>query len=101
MKRNLSFLLLVVLIAVTYFVSPAKRSATSLVKKRTADINDEPNDWFFRQRAYPSGNISYEAYHAAVMQAMAIKQTSTMRTSAGTSLAWQFAGPTNIGGRVT
>jgi photosystem II stability/assembly factor-like uncharacterized protein len=57
----------------------------------------EPDDWFFRQRAYPHGAIDAEAFREASRQAAALRQAAQARGGA----AWQFAGPTNVGGRVT
>jgi photosystem II stability/assembly factor-like uncharacterized protein len=56
-----------------------------------------PSDWFFAQRAFPSGTIDHDAFLAAVDQA--VRDRSRFTTSAG--LFWQPAGPYNIGGRVT
>ena len=53
----------------------------------------EPSDWFYRQRAFPVGTIDQDAFVAAQRQATAMK--------AGDDPAWAFAGPTNVGGRVT
>src|SRR5262249_32360543 len=57
-----------------------------------------PSDWFFAQRAFPSGPIDQAKYLAAAERA------SFDRNRLGTStlgLVWQPAGPYNIGGRVT
>ncbi len=69
--------------------------------RRPAPPSDEgkhyPSDWFFAQRAYPSGTIDQDAFLLAVAQARSAR--SRLGTSAGP--AWQAAGPYNIGGRVT
>ncbi|MBK7213130.1 MAG: hypothetical protein IPH88_07515 [Bacteroidales bacterium] len=55
-----------------------------------------PNDWMAYQRAYPSGVINSSAVIAGMMEAQALRANSpSMRAG------WQFAGPTNIGGRIT
>jgi len=100
MKRNLLFLLVAVLAAGSYFIIPNKKNETASVKKNNVE-KDEPNDWFFRQRAFPSGNISYEAFHDAVNQAANLKQVSNKRMNKEKSINWQFAGPNNLGGRVS
>ncbi|MEM1055537.1 MAG: T9SS type A sorting domain-containing protein [Bacteroidota bacterium] len=53
----------------------------------------EPSDWFYRQRAFPEGRLDQGAFVAAQRQAAAMKT--------GSGPAWTFAGPTNVGGRVT
>lgn len=56
-----------------------------------------PSDWFFAQRAFPSGTIDQDAFLAAVGQARAARA----RLSTSSGVVWQSAGPYNIGGRVT
>lgn len=55
-----------------------------------------PNDWFYYQRAFPYKEINYTAYKKALLQAQAMKSQTNKRAE-----AWTFAGPTNIGGRIT
>ncbi|MEW6467840.1 MAG: T9SS type A sorting domain-containing protein [Bacteroidota bacterium] len=55
------------------------------------------DDWFISQRIYPQGSINYEAYAEALQSAMSLRAESRSASAA----SWQFAGPTNIGGRVT
>ncbi len=57
----------------------------------------EPTDWFYLQRAFPQGEINYAAVHEAHQQASAMRMAAEARGGA----SWTFAGPTNIGGRVT
>jgi len=60
------------------------------------DRHMSPKDWYAYQRSYPSGVINPDAVIEGMMQAQSLKAASPrMRTG------WQFAGPTNIGGRVT
>lgn len=55
-----------------------------------------PSDWMAMQRAYPQGMINQESY----LQAM--EQTRQMMNSDDrSSTIWTFAGPENIGGRLT
>lgn len=53
-----------------------------------------PNDWFFRQRAYPSGQIDQRAYRKAVQ----LQQAERQKRSSATP--WTFRGPLNTGGRI-
>jgi photosystem II stability/assembly factor-like uncharacterized protein len=57
-----------------------------------------PSDWFFAQRAFPSGTIDQEKYLAAVQRASFDRSRLTTSSS---GLVWQAAGPFNIGGRIT
>lgn len=56
-----------------------------------------PSDYFFRQRAFPFSTINHNAYLSAGKTAK--QQRLDMR--GGDELAWEFAGPTNIEGRIT
>jgi len=58
-----------------------------------------PNDWFFRQRAWPQGLINTDVWRAAQTQAATLKAKAVSRR--GNEPVWQFAGPLNIGGRIT
>ena len=57
------------------------------------------SDWFWSQRAFPSGQIDHEAFQQAVEQARVDRAAVMLGTSAG--LVWTQAGPYNVGGRVT
>ena len=56
-----------------------------------------PSDWFFKQRAYPLGEIPLEKYYEAIEQTKQLKALSKPLTTN----PWVLLGPTNIGGRVT
>lgn len=64
----------------------------------TSEENTEklPADFMFDQRAYPTGVIKSEAYREAVRWK---REQLAQRSVAGDS--WEFAGPLNIGGRIT
>ncbi|WP_462280118.1 T9SS type A sorting domain-containing protein [Salinivirga cyanobacteriivorans] len=53
-----------------------------------------PNEWFYRQRAFPSGKIDRNAYRDAIMSV-------TRRKKYSDTSKWRFCGPDNIGGRIT
>jgi len=55
-----------------------------------------PNDWFFNQRAYPYEQINHKAFLQALQTATRQQTRLTSRES-----VWEFAGPTNIEGRIT
>lgn len=67
-----------------------------IVRPEKKDSQFKPVDWFYQQRAYPTGKINKEAYREAVEQSQMMRKES--RRSLGD---WQFAGPLNIGGRLT
>ncbi len=56
-----------------------------------------PSDWMDRQRSYPHGQIKTEWYLQAVRHARDMHATATKNSDVN----WQFAGPLNIGGRIT
>ena len=55
-----------------------------------------PNDWFFRQRAYPYEEINYEARKGAWERAQQFNASHLERGE-----GWVFRGPLNIGGRIS
>jgi len=57
--------------------------------------NQIPSQWFYQQRAYPFDKVNREAYQ------LAQKQASILQQNPAKGLEWTFAGPTNIGGRLT
>lgn len=58
----------------------------------------QPNDWAFLQRAFPYNEINHEAYREALQQAQKMKQDYARQDHRAN---WDFAGPLNIGGRIT
>lgn len=60
------------------------------------EMEYKPIDWFYQQRAFPTGNINREVYQKA------LKKSAEMHENSSKSLGeWTLAGPTNIGGRLT
>lgn len=55
-----------------------------------------PDDWMYRQRAYPHGRIDQDAYLSAMRQWQALNNSQS-RSGA----QWMSVGPDNIGGRIT
>ncbi|WP_412067231.1 T9SS type A sorting domain-containing protein [Rubrivirga sp. IMCC43871] len=55
----------------------------------------EPDDAFFRQRAFPVGRIDGEALRQAA------RDVASRLPARTTGTGWRFAGPTNVSGRVT
>ena len=60
--------------------------------------SEPPDDWFYRQRAFPLCHIDPEQVARARTQAKALqKATGSQQGSA----PWRQDGPSNIGGRIT
>ncbi len=67
------------------------------IKTSPSEISEKiPSDFMFLQRAYPKGEIKPEAYREAIQWKK--QQLATQRTQLN---VWEFAGPLNIGGRIT
>ncbi len=67
----------------------------SQLPKKEEKEEKQPNDWFFRQRAYPLGEIPLDQRMASISEARALKGTDKAKG------VWIQAGPTNIPGRIT
>ena len=66
--------------------------------KSDNNVQNFPNEWFFRQRAFPFGEINQQAYVSALKQAKKLReQPKTNRDES----QWEFAGPINVGGRIS
>ncbi|MBM4167483.1 MAG: hypothetical protein FJ218_11280, partial [Ignavibacteria bacterium] len=53
-------------------------------------------DWFYDQRTFPYSEINYAEYGKAIERSASMKAVAKH-----TNAAWEFAGPINIGGRIT
>jgi photosystem II stability/assembly factor-like uncharacterized protein len=67
----------------------------SSAKKPLTTQNETPHDFMFMQRAYPTGEIKTDAYSNAIRW----KKEQQQRSNA--AVLWEFAGPSNVGGRIT
>lgn len=57
----------------------------------------QPSDWFFRQRAYPYGQINQAVY----LEAVKAKQRAERQQATRSNMpSWAFKGPMNVGGRI-
>ena len=81
---------MILMLAVTFFLSRHEAGF------RFQEKEGIPNDWLTYQRAYPRGAIKSQAVIDGMMQARALRNNSPKMPG-----GWQFAGPTNIGGRLT
>ncbi len=74
-------------------------------KNNTVSIHEsglKPNEWLFRQRAYPTGKLDHQAYRAAFK----FKKKKQANSSLSSSLEkndnpWEFKGPFRVEGRIT
>jgi hypothetical protein len=66
-------------------------------QKREKEEREDTSEWFLQQRLYPYGTFNYEAYNEAITAARSMQNAARTETTP----VWQFAGPTNIGGRIT
>ncbi len=57
-----------------------------------------PADWFFRQRAYPDGELSQEKYLRALRRQKWAQADNPQRAMED---GWIFRGPMNVGGRIS
>lgn len=87
MKRLLFLLLLLLVLVECDF--------NSVISTETPKNNKLPKDILFMQRAYPLEEIKAGAYEDGKLWR---KENLQYRNS---NLLWEFAGPTNIGGRIT
>ena len=66
------------------------------IPAETVEHKHLPSDYFFQQRAYPKNKIDQKAYQNALAYRERTSKHSIKRNN-----TWTFAGPINIGGRVT
>lgn len=78
------------------FMSCTTTTEESTKKSTAATSEKVPSDFMFLQRAYPKGDIKREAYREAIQWKK--EQRATQRNQFN---VWEFAGPLNIGGRIT
>ncbi|MCB0615349.1 MAG: hypothetical protein KDC75_18655 [Phaeodactylibacter sp.] len=57
-----------------------------------------PADWFFRQRAYPDGQVDQAKYLQAVRRQKRLEAGGAQRSM---TASWIFRGPLNTGGRIS
>jgi len=64
--------------------------------------DQRPDEWAYIKKTYPYYKADADVYIKAIEQAKKLKaETLSKRLSKGLqAVQWQFAGPTNVGGRV-
>ncbi len=93
MKKILIPGLLIVLITPILVISFLRESKKAIHSEK---VEGEGDDYFFQSHSFPYGKIDYDAQKKA---AQSFRNTPSLRKSQTAS--WQFAGPVNIGGRIT
>ncbi len=68
---------------------------TNKWQRPDSPLIENPSDWMAYQRAYPYWSVNMEAYKVEMKKAAAMQSQSINKSN------WTFAGPTNIGGRIT
>ncbi len=63
-------------------------------------MSKRPSQWWFEQRAFPSGFIPADVVDEVRQRAFIEYQQAQLSTSSG-PLIWELVGPTNIHGRIT
>ncbi len=81
---------------VFFFISACRQTPAPPENEESADHLFAPDDWLFRQRAFPNGTINHSLYLEAMRQWRALSQTNSGRVDQ----PWIPVGPFNIGGRI-
>ena len=98
MSNYLRYTFLLILFALTGYYFFATSSSQELeIREESIDEKLIPSDYFFAQRALPYNKIDNLAFQKAVDY----RKSSTQNYAKKNKEAWQLAGPTNVGGRVT
>jgi len=63
------------------------------------DMDMKPNDWLYAQRVFPYEKLNPDAYEEVRRQTIEIRAEASRNKSGGNE--WTFAGPYNVGGRIT
>ena len=73
-----------------------KSASKPLVQSKQSLVNEGPEEWMAKQRAYPYGKIKHQSYLEAMHSAALLHAISPKQR-----YGWQYLGPGNIGGRIT
>ncbi len=97
-NRILGLLGVLLVSVIAYFVYVSDRSSSGSPDPVAAEASERrPSEWGWLQRTYPHFQADADAYRVALLQAQTLKQVAGKRRAA----PWVFAGPTNIGGRIS
>lgn len=95
MSRRIILPLSLIVLFVGFFLGDV--SVNEHNGKPEAEKEKSPNDWFWRQRAYPLGSIDPALRALSVQQARELQRAERIEGGA----IWIQRGPSNIGGRIT
>jgi photosystem II stability/assembly factor-like uncharacterized protein len=106
MRRRILTALAVLSVAAVALLAILPLSRDEAAEQEEHEPNALPNEWFYRQRAYPHAEIKTEAIRTMLAEAAAKEEVAELRRAAGDKSAlltgtWEQRGPTNIGARVT
>ncbi|MCU0370780.1 MAG: hypothetical protein MUC31_05150, partial [Bacteroidales bacterium] len=90
MKKNSPYFMISILLVTVATINALFNHEAGYEKKEI------PNDWFFRQRAFPYQTINYEAVKLAWEESQRI-----LTDLDGRGEGWVLKGPLNIGGRIS
>ena len=96
--KGLAFASILVFTFLVWKSSPPEEFSSQARSEITKAI---PADWFYRQRAFPTGKINPTAYVNAWRTRERMERDDIALRSDFARLEWELAGPTNIGGRIT
>lgn len=93
--KKISILLLCTILttAATIVLTRSNRNS----KPENEAAGEFPNDWFYRQRAYPFTELRSDLYYKAIEQTMAMENNGLKSGQE----KWTLVGPVNVGGRIT
>lgn len=93
MNKIPSVLLSTILLVVASMLTGCQKTKKAAI----VDSGKFPNDWFYRQRAYPYTDLRSDLYYKAMEQMQAMEKSGLKSAQDN----WTLVGPTNIGGRIT
>ncbi len=96
MPKKIIVFLINLSVGIAIFFVNCHQPIEKVAQKEAAESKSLPSDYFFQQRAYPKNKIDRKAYQKALAYRERVSKIATKRNN-----SWEFAGPTNIGGRVT
>ncbi len=94
-KKSLFLISTIALIIIGGLVYKSINVEETLNKDGETDKLNYPSEWYDYQRIYPHGELKQKNYLNAM------KQVAEMQKKSTSDITWEFAGPTNIGGRIS
>ena len=94
MKRSIPVILSLIFLAGIFGISQQETKKAKSEQEKYA-----PSDWLLAQHIFPHGTMDPQAYEDSRNQALAIQEELLTLKSGGDQ--WEFAGPMNVGGRIS